>query len=228
MTVAVLASEAKQSRSFLHGALDCFVAEPVLGRRGAPIRVLLAMTLLVATFVADAVLATPALAAGPAELITQFRAQHGETKVTLDPTLTSIAQEQAAAMAAKETLDHDVAGSFTKRAARSNAGRAAENIAYGYPDFPNTLKQWIASPSHRRNLLLKGASKIGVASVRSASGRTYWAMVIAGDYEKPQPKPKAQPKGKPGGQPAQAAAAPAKSSAAAKRDCTIRMLGMCL
>jgi hypothetical protein len=39
----VIASEAKQS-SATRKELDCFVAEPVPGRRVAPIRVLLAMT----------------------------------------------------------------------------------------------------------------------------------------------------------------------------------------
>jgi hypothetical protein len=41
--IIVIASEAKQSRA-AQSALDCFVAEPVRGRRGAPIRVLLAMS----------------------------------------------------------------------------------------------------------------------------------------------------------------------------------------
>jgi hypothetical protein len=39
----VIASEAKQFRK-QQERTDCFVAEPVLGRREAPIRVLLAMT----------------------------------------------------------------------------------------------------------------------------------------------------------------------------------------
>jgi uncharacterized protein YkwD len=211
MLLSVTASEAKPSSRFVK-PLDGFAS--------------LATTLLLAIGLMIAGLSASAIAAGPAELISQFRAQHGEGGVTLDPTLTGIAQHQAAAMAAKETLDHDVAGSFTSRVAKSNAGRAAENIAYGYPDFPSTLKQWINSPSHRRNLLLKGASKVGIASVKSASGRTYWSMEIAGDYDKPKPKPKAKPKDKP----AQAAAAHAKSKPkpAAKRDCTISLLGLCI
>ena len=50
--------------------------------------------------------------------------------------------------------------------------------------FPKTLDQWINSSGHRKNLLLPGATRVGVASVKSAkTGRMYWAMVIAGDYE---------------------------------------------
>src|SRR5215218_3907263 len=123
----------------------------------------------------------------PAAMISAFRKQHGEKPVVLDSTLTRIAHDQAAAMAAKYRLDHDVLGNFNKRVAPAGAGRAAENIAYGYESFPKTLAQWIDSSGHRRNLLLHNASRVGVASVKSAAtGRTYWAMVIAGDYDAPK------------------------------------------
>jgi hypothetical protein len=95
--------------------------------------------------------------------------------------------DQARAMAAKESLSHEVLGSFTGRISPSGAGRAAENIAYGYDSFDKTLDQWINSSEHRRNLLLSKATRVGIASARDASGkRIYWAMEIAGDYE---PKP---------------------------------------
>jgi uncharacterized protein YkwD len=123
----------------------------------------------------------------PAEMISNFRLQHGEGHVTMDATLNQIALEQAKAMAAKDTLDHDVLGSFSSRIALARSGRAAENIAYGYDSFEKTLDQWIASTGHRKNLLLHNASRVGIASMKSAvSRRTYWAMEIAGDYEPPQ------------------------------------------
>jgi uncharacterized protein YkwD len=129
----------------------------------------------------------PACAEQAAELISRFRAQHGEVRVTRDATLDRIAQEQARAMASRDELGHEVLGAFSSRIAPSRAGRAAENIAYGYDSFEKTLQQWIDSSEHRKNLLLHNASRIGIASARDASGRrTYWAMEIAGDYE---PKP---------------------------------------
>jgi cysteine-rich secretory family protein len=128
----------------------------------------------------------PACAESASELISRFRAQHGEARVTRDATLDRIAQEQARAMAEREQLGHEVLGSFSSRIASSRAGRAAENIAYGYDSFEKTLQQWIDSSEHRKNLLLHNASRVGVASARDAAGkRTYWAMEIAGDYEKP-------------------------------------------
>lgn len=130
-------------------------------------------------------LAAPAMAAeSPAELISSFRVKQGEVRVVRDPTLDRIALEQARAMAAKDHLSHEVLGPFTGRIAPARAGRAAENIAYGYESFEKTLGQWIDSSGHRKNLLLHNASRVGVASAKDASGkRTYWAMVIAGDYE---------------------------------------------
>ena len=194
------------------------------------------MTLILAAAVFVTSLSTPAQAAGPADLISEFRAKNGEGKVVMDATLNGIAQQQAAGMAAKDVLDHDVVGNFNVRVAPSKAGSAAENIAYGYDSFPKTLGQWINSPGHRRNLLLKGATKVGVANAKSASGRTYWAMVIAG-YDKPKPKPKSPTK--PGAKPAQVAKdKPAKDKAGkdkvaakpkpAKKDCTINLLGLCI
>src|SRR6201990_2958050 len=138
--------------------------------------------------IAGLLLAAPAVAAEtPAELISGYRLKHGEVRVVRDATLDRIAQEQARAMAAKDTLSHEVLGSFSRRVAPARAGRAAENIAYGYESFDKTLGQWIDSSEHRKNLLLHNASRVGIASARDPSGkRTYWAMVIAGDYE---PKP---------------------------------------
>ncbi len=138
-------------------------------------------------------LTAPAMAAeSPAELISGFRLKHGQVRVVRDATLDRIAMDQARAMAAKNELSHEVLGPFTKRVAPAGAGRAAENIAYGYESFEKTLGQWINSSGHRKNLLLHNASRVGIASARDASGkRTYWAMVIAGDYE-PKRSPRAR------------------------------------
>jgi cysteine-rich secretory family protein len=175
--------------------------------------------------------ASLASAASPAELISSYRLKHGEAKVVRDATLDRIALEQARAMADKDHLSHDVLGSFSRRIAPSKAGRAAENIAYGYESFEKTLGQWIDSSEHRKNLLLARATRVGIASAKDASGkRTYWAMEIAGDYE---PKP---PKGTKGGERLIAGAkeeplvkrevVAAKKPAASK--CHISLLGLCL
>jgi uncharacterized protein YkwD len=182
-------------------------------------RTLIAVSLLMAS-------AHSAAAEGsPAELISNFRIQHGEVRVTSDATLNRIALEQARAMAAKEQLDHGVLGSFSVRIAPSRAGRAAENIAYGYDNFDKTLGQWIASSEHRKNLLLHNATRVGIASAKDASGRrTYWAMEIAGDYAPPPSKKKGE-KASPQASPKASSPAKRKPASAA---CHINLLGLCL
>jgi uncharacterized protein YkwD len=167
--------------------------------------------------------AAPSCAAeSPAEQISQFRLKHGEAKVVRDATLDKIALEQARAMAAKDDLSHSVLGPFTRRVAPAGAGRAAENIAYGYDSFEKTLGQWIDSRDHRKNLLLPKASRVGIASARDPSGkRTYWAMVIAGDYE-----PKG---GKKDRRPVVAAKGDgARVTGPKLKECTIKVLGLCI
>ena len=117
----------------------------------------------------------------------------------MDTALNRIAQEQASAMAAKNILDHEVLGPFSSRVARAGSDRAAENIAYGYDNFEKTLNQWIGSAGHRRNLLMHGASRVGVASAKGpTTGRTYWAMVIAVEHVHPKvPGAKVAPATKP-------------------------------
>ena len=115
----------------------------------------------------------------PTILISAFRHQHGEESVAISPVLTRIAQEQANAMAARDSLDHNALAPFSSRIGRSGFSRAAENIAYGHADFAATLEQWTNSAMHRANLLLHGAKWIGVAHAQNGR-RIYWAMVIGG------------------------------------------------
>lgn len=120
-----------------------------------------------------------ARAQSPAEMISSYRHQHGEGKVTIDPALNRIAQEQAKAMAATGALDHAAFRPFSDRVANLDAERAAENLAVD-TTFAKALDQWIGSYGHRRNLLMHEGTRVGVASARSKSGETYWAMEIAG------------------------------------------------
>ncbi|WP_257179903.1 MULTISPECIES: CAP domain-containing protein [Bradyrhizobium] len=169
-------------------------------------------------------MAAPAMADSPAELISNFRLKHGEVRVVRDAILDRIAMDQARAMAAKDNLSHDALGPFNRRVAPAGAGRAAENIAYGYDNFEKTLGQWIDSSGHRKNLLLHNASRVGIASAKNASGkRTYWAMVIAGDYE---PKGKGKKKDKEPVVAVKREAAPASKPKSSS--CHIKLLSLCI
>jgi uncharacterized protein YkwD len=145
----------------------------------------------------------PALARAEdmAAMISQYRQAHGLPAVRSDAELTAVAQRQAQAMAARKLLDHDAAGPFASRIAGAHASSAAENIAMGTKSWAETLKIWQASSGHNVNLLLPGATRVGVA-VASAGKTSYWAMVIGNEEPRPKPVPKQQPqpnaKAKPG------------------------------
>lgn len=126
------------------------------------------------------------------EMVSRYRVSRGLGRVKLDAGLNAMARLQANAMAAKDILSHDAAGSFRSRMAKYSvdAMRAAENIAYGSTTFEGSLRQWQRSPGHNVNLLMPSATRFGVAAAISRSGRIYWAMVVASD---PPPRELAGP-----------------------------------
>jgi hypothetical protein len=77
------------------------------------------------------VAATLAHAEDMAQMISQYRREHGLSAVKTDVQLTAMAERQAKAMAASGIMDHNVVGSFTSRMSEAHLGMAAENIAAG-------------------------------------------------------------------------------------------------
>ena len=102
-----------------------------------------------------------------------FRASHGLSQLSTDGTLTALASEHAADMARRDSLDHD--GFMTNRGPR---GARAENVAYGCKDPACVVQQWVNSSGHRRNMLIPGLTRYGLASATSASGKTYWTLLV--------------------------------------------------
>ena len=94
-----------------------------------------------------------------------------------------LAREQALAMASRNKLDHDVGRNFTDRIRTSgyDAKTAAENIGAGYHTLAEAFSGWRDSPPHRSNMLLSGATRIGIAAVYTPSSKykVYWALIIA-------------------------------------------------
>jgi len=126
-----------------------------------------------------------ALAAAPAQagedivgMISRYRQAHGLPAVTADPALMQVARRQADAMATTGVFDHSAAGAFATRIAAANVGAAGENIAMGQTSWAGALSAWISSPGHNRNLLMPGATRVGVAMARGGNNRLYWAMEI--------------------------------------------------
>ncbi|HWP15194.1 MAG TPA: CAP domain-containing protein [Xanthobacteraceae bacterium] len=102
-----------------------------------------------------------------------FRASHGLSQLRTDGTLIALASEHSADMARRDSLDHD--GFMTSRGPR---GARAENVAYGCKDPACVVQQWVNSSGHRRNMLIPGLTRYGLASATSASGKTYWTLLV--------------------------------------------------
>lgn len=102
-----------------------------------------------------------------------FRASHRLSQLRTDATLTALASEHAADMARRDSLDHD--GFMAHRGPR---GARAENVAYGCKESPCVIQQWINSSGHRKNMLIPGLTRYGLASATSPSGKKYWALLV--------------------------------------------------
>src|SRR5215813_8053380 len=122
-------------------------------------------------------------AAAAASMISGYRSNNGLPAVTIDPELMRLAQTQADTMAKRDKLDHNAGKPFVARLKASgyDAKRAAENISAGYHTLAEAFSGWRDSNPHRANMLLAGATRIGIAAVYTPGSKykVYWAMIIA-------------------------------------------------
>jgi uncharacterized protein YkwD len=122
-------------------------------------------------------------AAAAASMISGYRANNNLPAVTLDPALMRLAQAQAKVMAERNKLDHNLGKPFTARLKASgyDAERAAENIGAGYHTLAEAFSGWRDSPPHRANMLLPGATRMGIAAVYTPKSKykVFWSLVLA-------------------------------------------------
>ncbi|MBY6241601.1 CAP domain-containing protein [Methylosinus sp. Sm6] len=117
------------------------------------------------------------------EMISLYRRNNGLSALALDDTLQEAAQSQADAMAGANSLDHNVRGTLDKRltARGLKSASAAENVSAGYHTLAEAFSGWRQSPPHNRNLLMKGATRMGIATAYAPGTRyrVYWALILA-------------------------------------------------
>jgi len=122
-------------------------------------------------------------AAAAASMISGYRANNGLSTVALDPELMRLAQAQAEIMAKRDKLDHGAGKPFVQRLKASgyDANRAAENISAGYHTLAEAFSGWRDSSPHRANMLLAGATRMGIAAVYTPASKykVYWSLILA-------------------------------------------------
>ena len=127
-----------------------------------------------------------------ASMISGYRQNNGLGPVTVDPALNSIAKAHAMEMAKKTKVGHDVGSGdldVRAKAAGYNYARISENIAGGYQTLAEAFSGWRDSPDHKKNMLMKDATRIGIA-VAQAPGykyKVFWSMVVAQPETHPVP-----------------------------------------
>ena len=124
------------------------------------------------------------LDAGAAQsIISGYRQNNGLAAVELDIVLMQVAQEHARMMAARDKLDQGADRSFKKQIKDSghNPKFTAENIGAGYRTLADAFSGWSNSPSHRMNMLLPGATRMGIAAVYTPASKykVFWSLILA-------------------------------------------------
>ena len=118
-----------------------------------------------------------------ASMISGYRTNNGLLSVQVDPELMKLAQAQAQAMAARDKIEHNVLRDFNARMRSSgfDAKVAAENIGAGYHTLAQAFSGWRDSPPHRKNMLLPGATHIGIATAYAPQSKykVFWALILA-------------------------------------------------
>jgi uncharacterized protein YkwD len=110
------------------------------------------------------------------------RAKAGCGPLTVDATLTAVAQAHSQDMATHNYFDHnsqDGRSPFDRMtAAGYRYSTAAENIAAGQRTAQDVMTGWMNSPGHRANILNCALKEIGVGYATASSSQygVYWTQ----------------------------------------------------
>jgi uncharacterized protein YkwD len=111
------------------------------------------------------------------------RAAAGRQPVAVDARLATAATAQSAYQAQIQKMTHTGSGSTNGGDRITAAGFVwsgwAENVAAGQGDCASVVSAWLASPTHRTNILNSTYRSIGVGNVVGANGVHYWTMDLA-------------------------------------------------
>jgi len=126
--------------------------------------------------------------AAAASMISGYRKNNGLGPVAIDPVLSRLAAEHAQAMARADRMEHTLTRPFPARlkAGGYDAAVAAENIGAGYHTLAEAFSGWRDSAGHRQNMLLKGATHMGIATAYAPKSKykVFWTLILAAPAER--------------------------------------------
>ncbi|MEU9277108.1 CAP domain-containing protein [Streptomyces sp. NPDC048342] len=111
------------------------------------------------------------------ELVNAERGKVGCSALTLNTTLSKVAQAHSADMALHQNMSHSGSDGSSPGDRLTDAGYAwstyGENVAYGYASPEQVMAGWMASPGHKANILNCAFKEIGVGLAQPDS---YWTQ----------------------------------------------------
>ncbi len=116
--------------------------------------------------------------------VNSTRAAYGLQPLRLDSTLRNAARSHSIDMLRRNYFAH---GDFAVRMAAFHiqGPTAGENLAWGtglYGSAGTIVREWLASPEHRANLLRPGYARIGIGLVRGSFLGSGGATVVTADF----------------------------------------------
>lgn len=130
---------------------------------------------------------TTTLSTGERSLLTavnEVRAAHGLRALRVDARLTAVARSHSTTLLRRNVFTH---GAFASRLARSGARGPAfgENLAWGVGSRAaarRIVRDWMASPGHRANVLRRGWTRIGIGARNGRFLGYRGATVVTADF----------------------------------------------
>ncbi len=113
------------------------------------------------------------------DMISAYRQARGLGPLALDPGLQSLAETEAAAMAAAERPSQ--AEIVKAVALRSGFKEPGANLSAGYHTLAEAFSGWRDSPPHNATLLDPDARRMGIATgyAPGSKYKVYWALLTA-------------------------------------------------
>ncbi len=115
------------------------------------------------------------------DLVNQVRASYGLGPLAWNAALDSEAEAHVVHMSRVDRMAHDSIGDGTpaQRMRAHGWTRAwGENVAVGQTSPEQVVREWMASPGHRANILNPNFSYLSVAYGTNAHGRPYWGQAF--------------------------------------------------
>lgn len=105
----------------------------------------------------------------------EARKDHDRKVLKFGSCLDRYAQRQANRMADQKRMFHQ---NLSVVLAKCKARAVAENVAHGFTSPKANVRAWLKSPGHRRNMLSKTYTRLGIGVAKDEDGHSYTVQVF--------------------------------------------------